>query len=45
MPHAGESQADLIGSEPVPWLAPNDDGTVGVDPDIVREFFLQDCAR
>ena len=26
-----------------PALAPNDDGTVGVDPDIVRELFLQDC--
>jgi pimeloyl-ACP methyl ester carboxylesterase len=43
MPGAGQSQADLIGSEPAPWLAPGDDGTVGVDPDLVREFFLQDC--
>ena len=43
MPDAGESQADLIGSEPAPWLAPSDDGTVGVDPDMIREFFLQDC--
>ena len=43
MPDAGQSQADLIGSEPAPWLAPSDDGTVGVDPDMIREFFLQDC--
>jgi pimeloyl-ACP methyl ester carboxylesterase len=43
MPDAGQSQADLIGSEPAPWLWPGDDGTIGVDPDLVREFFLQDC--
>jgi pimeloyl-ACP methyl ester carboxylesterase len=43
MPDAGQSQADLVGSEPAPWLAPSDDGTVGVDPDMVREYFLQDC--
>jgi hypothetical protein len=43
LPGAGQSQADLIGSEPAPWLAPADDGTVGVDPDMVREFFLQDA--
>ena len=43
MPDAGQSQADLVGSEPAPWLMPSDDGTVGVDPDMVREFFLQDC--
>ena len=43
MPDAGRSQADLIGSEPAPWLQPSDDGTVGVDPDMIREFFLQDC--
>lgn len=43
MPDAGQSQADLIGSEPAPWLAPSDDGTVGVDPDMIRKFFLQDC--
>ena len=23
--------------------ATSDDGTVGVDPDMIREFFLQDC--
>jgi pimeloyl-ACP methyl ester carboxylesterase len=39
----GQSQADLIGSEAAPWLLPGDDGTVGVDPDLIREFFLQDC--
>lgn len=43
MPDSGQSQADLIGSEPAPWLAPGDDGTVGVDPDMIRQFFLQDC--
>jgi pimeloyl-ACP methyl ester carboxylesterase len=43
MPDAGQSQADLVGSEPAPWLVPSDDGTVGVDPDMVRELFLQDC--
>lgn len=43
MPDAGQSQAELIGSEPAPWLEPSDDGTVGVDPDMVRRFFLQDC--
>ena len=43
MPDAGQSQADLIGAEPAPWLQPGEDGTVGVDPDMIREFFLQDC--
>ncbi len=43
MPDAGQSQADLFGLEPAPWLQPGEDGTVGVDPDMIREFFLQDC--
>lgn len=43
MPDAGQSQAELIGSEPAPWLQPGDDGTVAVDPDLIRKFFLQDC--
>jgi pimeloyl-ACP methyl ester carboxylesterase len=43
MPDAGQSQAELIGAEPAPWLRPGDDGTIGVDPDMVRQFFLQDC--
>jgi pimeloyl-ACP methyl ester carboxylesterase len=43
MPEAGQSQADLIGAEPAPWLLPGDDGTVGVDPALIRQFFLQDC--
>jgi pimeloyl-ACP methyl ester carboxylesterase len=43
MPDAGQSQAELIGSEPAPWLQPGQDGTVGVDPDMIRRFFLQDC--
>ena len=43
MPQAGQSQADLIGAEPAPWLLPGDDGTVAVQPDLIREFFLQDC--
>ncbi len=43
MPDAGESQAELTGSEPAPWLQPGEDGTIGVDPDMIREYFLQDC--
>lgn len=43
MPDAGQSQAELIGSEPAPWLQPGEDGTVGVDPEMIRRFFLQDC--
>jgi pimeloyl-ACP methyl ester carboxylesterase len=43
MPDAGQSQADLTSSEPAPWLARSEDGTVGVDPEMVRELFLQDC--
>jgi pimeloyl-ACP methyl ester carboxylesterase len=43
MAEAGQSQADLVGSEPAPWMQPGEDGTVGVDPDLVRELFLQDC--
>ena len=43
MPDAGQSQAELVGAEPAPWLQPSDDGTVGVDPEMVRRFFLQDC--
>lgn len=42
MPDAGQSQAEIIGSEAAPWLQPGED-TVGVDPDMVREYFLQDC--
>jgi pimeloyl-ACP methyl ester carboxylesterase len=45
MPDAGQSQADLVGSEPAPWLQPGEDGTIGVDPDMIREYFLQDCAE
>ncbi len=43
MPDAGQSQAELIGSEPAPWLQPGEDGTVGVKPGLIRQFFLQDC--
>ena len=43
MPDAGQSQADLTGSEPAPWLQPGENGTIGVDPEMVAEFFLQDC--
>jgi pimeloyl-ACP methyl ester carboxylesterase len=42
MPDTGQSQAELIGAEPAPWLQP-DATTVGVDPDMVRKYFLQDC--
>lgn len=43
MPDAGQSQAELTEAEPAPWLQPGDDGTIGVDPDMIREHFLQDC--
>ena len=43
MPDTGQSQANLIGSEPAPWLQPSNDDTIGVDPEMIREFFLQDC--
>jgi pimeloyl-ACP methyl ester carboxylesterase len=43
MPVAGQSLAELGGSQPTPWMDPGDDGTVGVHPGIVRELFLQDC--
>jgi pimeloyl-ACP methyl ester carboxylesterase len=43
MPDAGQSLADIVGTEPAPWMDPGDDGTVGVRPEIVRELFLQDC--
>lgn len=43
MPDSGDSQAELTSADPAPWLQPSDDGTIGVDPDMVREFFLQDC--
>jgi pimeloyl-ACP methyl ester carboxylesterase len=42
MPDTGESQAELIGSEPAPWLQP-DETTVGVEPGMIRQYFLQDC--
>jgi pimeloyl-ACP methyl ester carboxylesterase len=43
MPDTGQSQADLTGSEPAPWLQPGNDGTIGVDPTMIRKLFLQDC--
>jgi pimeloyl-ACP methyl ester carboxylesterase len=43
MADEAQSQAELIGAEPAPWLDPSDDGTVGVHPDPIRELFLQDC--
>jgi pimeloyl-ACP methyl ester carboxylesterase len=43
MPAAGQSLADLAGSQPTPWMDPGDDGTVGVHAELVRELFLQDC--
>jgi pimeloyl-ACP methyl ester carboxylesterase len=43
MPEAGQSQAEIIGSAPAPWMAPGDDGTVEVHADVVRQLFLQDC--
>jgi pimeloyl-ACP methyl ester carboxylesterase len=43
MPQAGQSMADLAGSQPAPWMDPGDDDTVGVHGEIVAELFLQDC--
>ena len=43
MADAGQSQSELTGSEPAPWLQPGQDGTIGVDPEMIEEFFLQDC--
>ena len=43
MADAGQSQGELLGGEPAPWLDPSDDGTIGVHADLVREHFLQDC--
>lgn len=43
MADEGQSQGELTGGEPAPWLDPSDDGTIGVHPDLIRELFLQDC--
>jgi pimeloyl-ACP methyl ester carboxylesterase len=43
MADAGQSQGELLGSEPAPWLDPSDDGTIGVHADLIRAYFLQDC--
>ncbi len=43
MPDTGQSQAELIGSEPAPWMRPGADGTVAVDPEMIPRLFLQDC--
>ncbi len=43
MADSGESQGELLAGEPAPWMVPGADGTVTVDPDMVRRFFLQDC--
>lgn len=42
MPDTGQSQGELIGTEPAPWLQP-DGNTLGVDPDMIRQNFLNDC--
>jgi pimeloyl-ACP methyl ester carboxylesterase len=42
MPDVGQSQGELTAGEPAPWLEPGED-TIGVDPDLVRSHFLQDC--
>ena len=42
MPDAGQCQAAMIGGEPAPWLQPCED-TIGVDPDMMPEYFMQDC--
>jgi pimeloyl-ACP methyl ester carboxylesterase len=44
MPDAGQSQAELIGGEPAPWLQAGED-TIGVDADMMPEYFMQDCDK
>src|ERR1700733_10174331 len=41
MPDAGQSQADLIGSEPAPWMAPGGGGAGGAGPAMILAVFLQ----
>jgi pimeloyl-ACP methyl ester carboxylesterase len=43
MADEGQSQGELTGGEPAPWLDPSEDGTIGVHPAPIRELFLQDC--
>jgi pimeloyl-ACP methyl ester carboxylesterase len=43
MPEAGQTQGDVVGDAPAPWLLPGDDGRIGVDPELIRTLFLQDC--
>src|ERR1700709_2266877 len=43
MADEGQSQGELLGAEPPPWLDPSDDATIGVHPDLIRELFLQNC--
>ncbi|MFI5959302.1 alpha/beta fold hydrolase [Cryptosporangium sp. NPDC051539] len=43
MPDVGESQGAIVGTDPAPWLDPSADGTIGVQPDSVRQLFVQDC--
>jgi pimeloyl-ACP methyl ester carboxylesterase len=43
MPDEGQSQGELTGGQPAPWLDPAEDGTIGVHPEPIRELFLQDC--
>jgi pimeloyl-ACP methyl ester carboxylesterase len=43
MPAAGQSQAEIVAGERASWIVPGGDGTVGVDPALIAELFLQDC--
>lgn len=43
MADEGQSQGELTGGDPAPWLDPSEDGTIGVHADPIRELFLQDC--
>ena len=43
MPDAGQAHADVAGGAPPPWLRAHDDGTVSLDPAVLRELFAQDC--
>jgi pimeloyl-ACP methyl ester carboxylesterase len=43
LPDVGESQADITGPAPAPWVLPHSDGTVELAGADLRELFLQDC--
>ena len=43
LPEAGESQGEIIGALPAPWMDPGEDDTVGVHASFFEDRFAQDC--